>query len=474
MLGSDARRRLKDHPTVKPTALPEDALLDSSGSTLIAAQATGRVCRGVELDPLYVDVIRSCRRLACSAGERPAGARVRSPVVWIAGWRETKTLKPIDNVSLGETTGHRAVTTVNAKVASKVRSRHSDGGGLFFRVLGDHKAAELRARVLNGIDPFAEKHGAKGVIAKAGVPTFGEMALSHVETHEAGWRSPKHRQQWRQTLTQFCQPIWSMPVDQVTTTNVLEVLKPIWTTKSVTAGRLRGRIEVIIDAARVLGHIDADRANCARWKGHLQRLLPKPAKLTRGHHAAMPYAELPAFMARLAETPGVAALALQFLILTATRTSETLNMTFDEVSFETATWTVPKERMKMQRENQVPLSAAAAAILRAQKAEPGKNPHVFPGRPTKPLSSMALNMLLRRMKVPVTIHGFRATFRMWAAEQGIAFELAEQALAHAAGNQIVVAYQRSNLLEQRRPVMESWGRYVTGADASNVIPIRRA
>ena len=195
------------------------------------------------------------------------------------------------------------------------------------------KHAELRARVLNGIDPFAEKHGAKGVIAKAGVPTFGVMAIDHVETHEAGWRSPKHRQQWRQTLTQFCQPIWSMPVDQVTTADVLAVLKPIWTTKSVTAGRLRGRIEVIIDAARVLGHIDADRANCARWKGHLQRLLPKPAKLTRGHHAAMPYADVPEFVQRLraAQADNVAALALEFLILTATRTSETLNMTFDEI-----------------------------------------------------------------------------------------------------------------------------------------------
>ena len=389
----------------------------------------------------------------------------------------------------------------------KKPGRHSDGGGLFFRVLGDHKAyfvyrfrinrreremslgpypelglgearkkhAELRARVLNGIDPFAEKHGAKGVIAKAGVPAFGVMAIDHVETHEAGWRSPKHRQQWRQTLTQFCQPIWSMPVDQVTTADVLAVLKPLWMTKSVTAGRLRGRIEVIIDAARVLGHIDADRANCARWKGHLQRLLPKPAKLTRNHHAAMPYAEVPEFVKRLraARADSAAALALEFLILTATRTGETLNMTFDEIDFETATWSVPKERMKMQREFAVPLSDRALAILKAQHETRGKNPHVFAGRPQRPLSSMSLNMLLRRMKVPVTVHGFRSSARSWMADTGVPFEPAEAALAHQVGNAVVQAYQRSSM-ERRRPIMNAWADHVTGKTSGNVVPIRAA
>ena len=267
-----------------------------------------------------------------------------------------------------------------------------------------------------------------------------------------------------------------MPVDQVTTPNVLEVLKPIWTAKSVTAGRLRGRIEVIIDAARVLGHIDADRANCARWKGHLQRLLPKPDKLTRGHHAAMRYADVPEFVQRLraAQADNSSALALEFLILTATRTSETLNMTFDEIDFETATWTVPKERMKMQKEHQVPLSAAAVAILKAQHETPSKNPHVFPGRPTKPLSSMSLNMLLRRMKVPVTVHGFRSSARSWMADTGVPFELAEAALAHQVGNAVVQAYQRSSMLERRRPIMNAWADHVTGKTSDNVVPMRRA
>ena len=390
----------------------------------------------------------------------------------------------------------------------KKPGRHSDGAGLFFRVLGEGKSywvyrfrinrreremslgpypelglgearkkhAELRARVLNGADPLAGKHAAaKTIAAMSSVPTFGEMALAHVETHEAGWRSRKHRQQWRQTLTQYCQPVWSKPVDQVATADVLAILKPLWTTKSVTAGRLRGRIEVIIDAARVLGHIDADRANCARWKGHLQRLLPKPAKLTRGHHAAMPYAELPAFMARLAETPGVAALALQFLILTATRTSETLNMTFDEIDFDKAVWQIPAARMKMGKEFSVPLSDAAVSILRAQKAEHGKNPHVFPGRPQRPLSSMAPNMLLRRMGVPVTVHGFRSSARSWMAAVAHApFELAEAVLAHSVGNQTVAAYMRDDLLERRRPIMNAWADHCCGKTTSNVIPMRSA
>lgn len=183
------------------------------------------------------------------------------------------------------------------------------------------KHAALRKTVVTDkIDPLAQRHAAKAAPIPSTKPTFGVMAIDHVETQEAGWRSPKHRQQWRQTLTQFCQPIWSMPVDQVATADMLAVLKPIWTTKSVTAGRLRGRIETVIDAVRALGHIDADRANPARWKGHLDHLLPKPAKLTRGHHAAMRYADVPEFVQRLraAQADNSSALALEFLILTAT------------------------------------------------------------------------------------------------------------------------------------------------------------
>ncbi len=292
---------------------------------------------------------------------------------------------------------------------SKRKGRFLDGDGLFLRVLdpgkrvywvyryrlngrdretsiGAHPAmslgearqrhAELRALVLNGIDPLRDKHAAKGAIAKEDVPTFGEMALAHVETHEAGWRSRKHRQQWRQTLTQFCQPIWSKPVDQIVTADVLEVLKPIWATKSVTAARLRGRIEVVIDAAQALGHIDADKANCARWKGHLQRLLPKPAKLTRGHHKAMPYADVPAFVQRLRATQpdAMSALALEFLALTATRSGETLNARWREFDLVAATWIVPAHKMKTNEAFSVPLSDRAMAILAEARSRARKEP----------------------------------------------------------------------------------------------------
>ena len=232
----------------------------------------------------------------------------------------------------------------------------------------------------------------------------------------------------------------------------------------------------MINAARALGHIPEDKANPARWKGHLDHLLPKQNRLSRGHHKALPYADLPEFVKRLraVQAGNTAALALEFLILTATRTSETLNATWDEIDFETATWTVPKERMKMQKEHQVPLADRALAILKAQHETSGRNPHVFPGRPTKPLSNMSLNMTLRRMEVPVTVHGFRSSARSWMADTGVPFELAEACLAHTVGNAVVQAYQRSSMLERRRPVLQSWADFVTGKTSDNVVPFRAA
>ena len=243
-----------------------------------------------------------------------------------------------------------------------------------------------------------------------------------------------------------------------------------------TASKLRGMIEVVIDAARALGHISADRANPARWRGHLDKLLPKPKKLTRGHHRAMAYSDLPEFMARLSEMPSPAARALRFTILTACRTSEALRMTWDEVDFDKAVWTVPAGRMKMQREHTVPLSDPALAILRDQHEARGRNPYIFAGaRPRQPLTARSMPMLLRRLGVPVTVHGMRASFRMWAADVAHApFELAEAALAHAVGNQTVAAYQRSSMLERRRPLMQAWGDFVTGKTGDNVIPLKRA
>jgi integrase len=238
---------------------------------------------------------------------------------------------------------------------------------------------------------------------------------------------------------------------------------------------LEGRIEKVIDAARALGHIDRDRANPARWKGHLELLLAKPKKLARGHHPAMDYVDTPEFALRLRAMSSTAALALEFLILTATRTGETLGARWDEIDFDTATWVVPQERMKTNEAFSVPLSDRALNILRALEAERGKNPFVFAGRPQRPLSNMALAMLLRRMKIEVTAHGFRTSFRTWCSDVAHAeFEVAEQCLSHRVGSAVSRAYSRTSMLERRRPLMAAWADFVTGKTSGNVVPFRAA
>jgi integrase len=396
------------------------------------------------------------------------------------------------------------LTQIALKSLVKKPGRHSDGGGLYFRVMGEGKSywvyrftvagreretsigpfpelslaearerhAELRKRVkVDKIDIIGEKRAAKTVQSISAVPAFGLMADLHIETHEGSWRNPKHRRQWVKTLGEYCADIRDKPVDQIKTADVLSVLRPIWNDIPESASRLRGRIEVIIDAARAHGHIPEDRSNPARWRGHLDKLLPKPAKLTRGHHAAMPYADLPAFWAKLAEINTVAAKALMFTILTCARTSETLGMTGDEIIFPAEVWRVPGERMKMGRLHDVPLCDAALRLLGDRPL--GKKVYVFPGgRPRQQLSTMAMAMLLRRMGIDATVHGFRSTFRMWCSDVAHApFEVAEQCLAHVVGNSASQAYNRSDMLERRRPLMEAWGRYVTGADA-NVVHLK--
>ena len=391
----------------------------------------------------------------------------------------------------------------------KKPGRHPDeqAKGLYFRAVGDGKAywvyrfrvagreremslgpypettleqarakhAGLRAQVLNKSDPLAGKSAASPT--SSAKPTFGVMADDFVAKHEGSWRNSKHAWQWTQTLTSYCAPIRDMPVDQIGTDDILAVLKPLWTRAPVTGSRLRGRVEKIIDAARARGHIDKDRANPARWKGHLELLLPRHAKLARGHHAAMPYDQVPEFVRRLRSVQGgnTAALALEFLIVTATRTGETLNTTWDEIDLDAATWTIPPSRMKTNDEFSVPLSDRALDILRALEANRGKNPFVFAGRPLRPLSNMALAMLLRRMGVDFTVHGFRTSFRTWCSDVAHAeFEVAEQCLSHRVGNDVSRSYNRTTMLERRRPLMQSWCAYVCGAAASNVIPMRSA
>ena len=204
------------------------------------------------------------------------------------------------------------------------------------------KHAELRAQVLNGIDPLADKQGAKRSAAASGVPSFGAVADDYVETHESAWRSIKHRQQWRTTLTEYCQPIWSKPIDRIATADVLACLKPVWSRAPETGSRLRGRIETVIDAARALGHVPEDKANPARWKGHLDKLLPKRNKLAQdNHHKALPYANVAEVVKRLRASDSMTSLALEFVILTATRTSETLGARWQEFDLAKATWTIP-------------------------------------------------------------------------------------------------------------------------------------
>ncbi len=405
------------------------------------------------------------------------------------------------------------LTARGVESLAKRKGRFGDGDGLFLRVLDPgrriywvyrfrlngvdretsiggypamslaearDKHLDLRKLVKDKVDPLGDRR-AKGVVAKAGVPTFGQLALDHVEVHESSWRSAKHRQQWRQTFTSYCDAIWRKPVDEIATADVLACLKPIWTTKTVTAGRLRGRIETIIDAAQALGHIDPNVANPARWRGHLQRLLPKPAKLTRGHHAAMSYGSVAEFAARLRQIDSVTSLALEFLILTATRTNETLGARWQEFDLEARTWSIPKERTKVDEAFSVPLSDRALAILAEAQSRARKEltdeSYVFPGvRPKRPLSPMALVMLMRRMGVKdATVHGFRTTFRVWASEVFHAeFEIAEAALSHRVGSAVSRAYNRTSLLERRRPLMLAWSDFVTGEADDKVVPLRRA
>ena len=386
----------------------------------------------------------------------------------------------------------------------KKTGRHSDGGGLYFRVIGEGKAyfvyryrvggkeretslgpfpeltlaearekhAELRKSVVvDKADPIADKRAAKTVPPSA-APTFGAMADQYIETHEATWRNDKHRWQWRQTLTDYCCPIRGLPVDQIATADVLAVLKPLWSRAPETASRLRGRIQTVLEAAQALGHIAEDKACPARWRGHLDHLLPRPAKLSRGHQKALPYGDVPAFVKRLRSSDGMAPLALEFLILTATRTGETLGAQWREIDLDNAIWTIPPDRMKTGDVFSVPLSERALAILadarRMAHKEPTADSFVFFSViPKRPLSNMALAMLLRRMNVDATAHGFRTSFRTWCSDVAhVPFEIAEACLSHRIGSAVSRAYARSDMLERRRPVMAAWQGYVDGeADA---------
>jgi len=338
------------------------------------------------------------------------------------------------------------------------------------------KAAEARKVAANGGDPITERSAKKQTL-----PTFTTCAARYIRAHRRGWKNAKHARQWVSTLKTYARPIIGpKPVDTIGTEDVLSILMPIWNTKTETAKRVQGRMENILDFASA--HKWRDPLNPARWRGHLNKLLPRPSRVkTVAHHPAMPYTELPAFMAELASNESVSALALRFLILTATRTSEALHAQWSEIDLEAAVWTVPAERMKAKREHRVPLTGAALALLEALPRIEG-NPYVFPGaRNARPLSNMALLQLMHGMGYGVggdrgdyVPHGFRSSFRDWSGEvSSFPRDVAEMALAHVIENKVEAAYRRGDLFTKRRAMMQAWADWCCRTESADVEPIRK-
>ncbi len=334
-------------------------------------------------------------------------------------------------------------------------------------------AEKCRELTKQGLDPIEQRRTERAAqrVAAAKTLAFGECVRQYIEDHEAGWRNAKHRAQWKNTLAAYALPVFGkLPVAAVDGGLVLRALKAIWTSKPETASRVRGRIESVLDWARVHGYRTGE--NPARWKGNLDHLLPPRSKVRRvKHHAALPYDEIGQFIETLRARQGGGARALEFTILTAARTGEALGATWAEIDFNNKTWTVPAERMKAGKEHRVPLSDAALEILeRLHKIRIGG--FVFAGaKPGRPLSDMAMLMLLRRMgQGVITAHGFRSTFRDWAAEcTSFPREVVEMALAHGIGSAVEAAYRRGDLFEKRRGLMHAWAEQCAAAAPTGAV-----
>jgi len=399
----------------------------------------------------------------------------------------------------------KAVNKLSARTASTITEagRHSDGGGLYLNVapsgarswlfmwkrdgkrremglgsFGDiplkdarDLAAQARRQVAAGGDPIEAKRAAAS--AEAGIPTFGAVADALLAAKDREWRNEKHREQWRVSLQVQSSGLRSRPVNQIDTAAVLAVLKPLWQSKPETASRLRGRIEAVLDAAKAQGHRSGE--NPAAWRGHLSHLLPKRQKLSRGHHAAMAYVDVPAFMARLRDLTTTAAIALEFAILTAARSGEIYGARWTEIDIETKVWTIPAHRMKAGRAHRIPLSDRAVAIV-TELSKSNAGEFVFSGQKAgKPLSHVALAKVIARLGVVgATPHGFRSSFRDWAGnETPFPREIAEAALAHIVGDEAERAYRRSDALEKRRGLMSAWANYSEPSAAANVVPLMK-
>jgi integrase len=328
------------------------------------------------------------------------------------------------------------------------------------------KAKDMRAMVDQGIDPLDQKKAASE--AAKGRKTFAECAASLIASKSSSWRNAKHAGQWETTLATHGKALRDIPVDAITIQDVLAVLTPIWQDIPETASRLRGRIEAVLDFATAHG-LRAE-ANPASWRT-LQHILPKRAALSRGRHAALPYVDVPAFVATLRGTDTIPAMALEFLILTASRSGEVLGASWDEIDLAAKVWVIPAARMKAGREHRVPLSARAIAILE-QLAAHRTCGFVFPGRNNQQLESTSLRRLC---PAGITVHGFRSSFRDFLGDQtNFSRETCEGCLAHSVGNSTERAYRRSDDLERRREAMTVWANFCEpGASAANVVKLRQ-
>ncbi len=388
---------------------------------------------------------------------------------------------------------------LNALQVSRLQEKglYNDGDGLYLRVteqgtkswmfryridgkLRDHglgslktltladareAAKECRKMRLAGLDPIKEKEKLRAAVRleAARAISFQDCADAYIKAHKASWKNEKHQAQWGSTLKTYAYPVFGdLSVADVDVTLVMKALEPIWTEKSETAARLRGRIERVLDWAKVSGYREGE--NPARWRGNLSHLLPARSKVKRvEHHNALPYKELPDFWKELAKHSGTATQALRFTILTAARTGEVIGATWNEIDLEEKIWTIPAERMKAGSEHRVPLTPAVVTILKAMKKEKRSN-YVFPGlKKNRPLSNMSLLKVLKDMeRGGLTVHGFRSTFRDWAAETtNFPREVAEAALAHTLDNKVEAAYRRTDFFEKRRCLMEEWATYST-------------
>jgi len=334
----------------------------------------------------------------------------------------------------------------------------------------------MRLQARNGVDPIAERQSAREALktSRARALTFDDALDRYLAGRANEFRNPKHRKQWRTSVETYASPVLgSLRVEQIELAHVLQVLQPIWHEKTETANRVRGRIERVLDFATVSGFRSGE--NPARWKGRLDAVLPSPGKLKRvQHHRAIPWKDLPGFMVELRKREGLAARALEFAILTGTRSGEVRGATWGEIDLKEQLWTIPAKRMKGGREHVVPLSKPAVDLLKALPRFEDVE-HVFPSTKGGALSDMALSALMRRMSVNATPHGFRSTFRDWVSETtAYPHEVAEMALAHVIPSPVERAYRRGALLTKRTRLMAEWAKFCTNPPTGGKVVMMEA